>query len=67
MSKQIALAPYAEVIKDMYEALVHAEAILTYTPHFSTNKSGKGPDTSTKTARDKVRAAIAKAQGVTDV
>lgn len=45
----------------MLEALIHAEAILTYAPHFSTNKGGKGPNTTTEHARRLVRAAISKA------
>ncbi len=45
-------------IERLREALIHAEAILTYTPRMSTNKGGKGPSTSTGLALGKVRAAL---------
>ena len=44
---------------EMQEALIHAEAILSYCPRISTNKGGKGPNTTTRVALNKVRAALA--------
>lgn len=51
---------------ELVEALEHAEAILSGAPEFSTNKRGKGPNTSTRLARDKVRAALANYGGEND-
>jgi hypothetical protein len=44
----------------VYDALRHAEAILTYTPQISTNKGGAGPSTDTRRALHLVREAILK-------
>lgn len=48
---------------DLLGALVHAEAVLSVSHSTTTNKGGKGPDTSTALALRLVRAALAKAKG----
>lgn len=45
-------------------ALEHAEAILTYSPEISTNKGGKGPNTTTRLALELVREALGVDNGV---
>jgi len=47
---------------ELREALIHAEAILSYTPRMSTNKGGKGPNTNTEKTLSIARAALAKGE-----